>query len=154
MCFAVVYACLVYTNLIRQYLRHKIMSGLDNIFGVHEQALLLRAKRSAVIANNIANADTPNFKAKDIDFMSMLNQEMKGAEKMAKTNSKHISVTPSSNDNALMKYRVPTQPSIDGNTVDIDMEKARFAENAVQYQASFTFLNGRIKGLMSAIRGD
>ncbi|RDH85225.1 MAG: flagellar basal body rod protein FlgB [endosymbiont of Seepiophila jonesi] len=128
--------------------------NFDDALGVHPQALQLRARRAEVIASNLANADTPGFKAQDFDFHKVLAGEMQGPVRMQTTNAKHIQT-----DNGLipptqMLYRSPTQPSLDGNTVDTEQEHAAFASNSVEYQASLRFLNGKVSGLRSAIRGE
>ena len=132
---------------------------LDNALGIHPQALVLRSQRAEVLAANLANADTPNYKARDIDFKSVLgaaqtNSANSGAPvTLAATNSGHMQPV-SYPSNAELLYRQPHQPSVDGNTVDSQIEYTEFARNALQYQASLTFLGGRIKGLLTAIRGD
>lgn len=125
--------------------------SFDNAFGIHEQALKARTQRAEVIANNLANADTPHFKARDIDFKQMLQQEQQ--MRLNTTRSGHISTSDSSSM-ATELYRVPTQASLDGNTVETEQEMARFAKNNMDFQASFTFMNGRIRGLMNALRGE
>jgi flagellar basal-body rod protein FlgB len=129
--------------------------SFDSAFGIHEQALLLSEKRTEILAENLANVDTPNYKARDIDFKSLMQQVAAtndGGIQLNTTNSAHIQggADPASPQ---LLYRVPTQPSADGNTVENQIEQAQFAENAVRYQASFTFLSDSIKGLVSAIRG-
>ena len=125
--------------------------------GIHDDALRLRAYRSNLIASNIANTDTPRFKAKDIDFKRVLSREVNpgGVESVSlrKTNSRHIrqNLPPGG---ANPQYRNPLQPSLDGNTVDADTEYTRFAENAIQYQTSLHLLSGKFKGLMTAIKGE
>jgi flagellar basal-body rod protein FlgB len=129
--------------------------SFDNILGIHERALMLRARRSEVLASNLANADTPGYKARDIDFKATLEQSMstqQGAG-MNATHAGHFTNGAGGADGELL-YRNPTQPSIDGNTVDSQVEKSKFAENALQYQASLSFIDGRLKGLMAAIRGE
>ncbi len=131
--------------------------SFDNALGIHEQALSVRVKRAEVLANNLANADTPGFKARDLDFKAALNKQMGGAQNglemaMSKTSSKHISTQGESSESLL--YKNPTQPSIDGNTVDTQQEMAAYMKNAMDYQASFQFLNGKFKALTSAIRGE
>ncbi len=131
--------------------------NLDKALGIYPQALALRARRAEVLAANMANADTPNYKAKDIDFKAALDQardqSSSGSSVLMRTHATHLS---SGLDLASgsMKYRAPEQSSLDGNTVDTETEQAEFTRNAIQYQATLTFLNGRIKGLMTAIRGD
>ncbi len=133
--------------------------NLDSALGIHPQALALRAKRAEVLARNLANVDTPNYKARDIDFRQALGGEMSGNtgnSAMKVTNSKHISSGISGiNGNTFeVIQRKATQVSIDGNTVDSQKEYAEFMRNAVRYQASLQFVTGRIRGLMTAIRGD
>ena len=130
--------------------------SFDSAFGVHEQALLLREKRTEILAQNLANVDTPNFKARDIDFKSALKQAAsdngQGGIQLSTTSPSHIQPGDGVSNTPLL-YRVPTQPSADGNTVENQIEQSQFAENAVRYQASFTFLSESIKGLITAIRG-
>lgn len=129
--------------------------SIDNLFGVHESALKLRAQRSEVIASNIANADTPGYKARDIDFSTALKQVQSGQPiiKLMSTNSGHISDSSSLQHDG-MRFRVPFQAALDGNTVESQVEQAAFAKNAIEYQATLTFLEGRISNLMQAIKGD
>jgi len=124
-----------------------------NPFAFHEQALELRALRSQILSSNIANADTPNFKARDIDFASELRRVGGSTLALRKTNALHQSVSTGNALGAQIKFRVSTQPTLDGNTVETDVEQAKFAENTVRYRASLTFLSGQIKGLRYAIRG-
>ncbi|MCP4406981.1 MAG: flagellar basal body rod protein FlgB [Gammaproteobacteria bacterium] len=128
--------------------------SIDKAFGAHERAMLLKAQRSEVLAANLANADTPNYKARDIDFKAALNQVQSTQHSpLMTTHDKHIGSSDSSPGSELL-YRVPEQSSLDGNTVDARVEQAEFTENALQYQASLTFLGGRIQGLRNAIRGE
>ena len=113
----------------------------------------MRADRAEVLANNIANADTPNYKSRDIDFKAILNGESKNFMQASTTNSKHVSTVIHPDFAADLMYRVPTQPSVDGNTVDVQEEMAAFGENSLAYQASFEFLNGKFKGLKLAVKG-
>jgi len=130
--------------------------NLDNAFGMHADALKLRAQRTAQLAANIANVDTPNYKAKDIDFQSALKQvqQASSASTLVRTQAGHISSSGGTASAAPLSYRMPLQPSFDGNTVNAQIEQAAFAKNTVEYQASFSFLNGRIKGLMTALKGE
>jgi flagellar basal-body rod protein FlgB len=131
------------------------MPSLDSIFGIHERALYLREKRSETLAANLANADTPHYKARDFDFRAALeNAQADFNERMPveKTNISHFDIAMDAVE-PLMQYRIPTQDSLDGNTVETDVEKAKFAENTVRYQATLEFLNSRIKGLKTAITG-
>ncbi len=109
----------------------------DNLFGIHATALQLRAQRMDVLASNIANAATPNYKARDIDFSKALSMAEQGR----------------STDSAI-SYRVPLQPSLDGNTVEMATEQTAFAENALAYRSSLAFLNGRIGTLSRALKGE
>ncbi len=106
-------------------------TSIDAYLGIHTRALTLESRRTELLANNLANADTPGFKARDIDFRSAL----------------------SAAADANVKYRVPMAPSLDGNTVDAQLEQSAFAENAVRYQATLTFINSQLRALMTAITG-
>ncbi len=127
---------------------------LGDAFGIHEQALKLRSHRAELLASNMANADTPGFKARDIDFKQALKGEVVKQAQIKTTHKNHISTATSSLSPAHLLYRMPSQPSLDGNTVDMQQEKTAFAQNSMEYQASLGFLNGKIKGLTRAIRGD
>lgn len=124
-----------------------------NLFGIHEQALALHARRHKVLASNIANADTPHYKARDVSFTEVLRQAHAGRPAMMRTHPAHLAAA-HSHDGEELLYRVPTQPSLDGNTVEADVEQAAFADNAVRYQASLMFVSGRIRSLRSAITGE
>jgi len=128
--------------------------SFDSALGIHESATLLRARRAEVLANNIANADTPNFKAQDIDFRSILAGEMPKQLEMAQTSESHQSNLINPDHAAEMMFRVPRQPAIDGNTVEVQEEMARYTENALDYQASFDFLSRKFKGLTRALKGE
>ena len=125
----------------------------DKLFGVHLYAAQLREHRAGVLAANIANADTPHYKARDVDFGAILKQASGSAISMRTTHAGHVSpnATPAS---AELKYRNPQQASLDGNTVDAHVEHAAFAENALQYQTSLRFLDSRIKGVLKALSGE
>lgn len=133
-----------------------MVSKLDNAFLFQEKALGLRAHRQQVIAANIANADTPNYKARDFDFSAALKDAVAGRGmndiQLATTSARHLPGSAGGQPANLM-YRKETQPSADGNTVDMDVERSQFAENAMYYQAGLTFLTGRIKSMLSAIQG-
>jgi len=129
--------------------------NFEAALGIHDKALALRGQRAEVLANNIANADTPGYQARDMDFRDVLMQAKGGQEMTIKrTHQRHISTGNAMSMAADMKYRTPMQPSTDGNTVDLNIEQAEYAENAVAFQTSFTLLNGKLRGLMSAIRGE
>jgi flagellar basal-body rod protein FlgB len=129
--------------------------NLDTYLGVHADALKLQSRRMEVLANNLANVDTPNYKARDIDFRTALaaagNADAPVALKT--TDAKHLGSDPTSQATADLKYRMPLAPSLDGNTVDAQQEQAAFADNTVRYQATLTFLSGRFRSLMTAITG-
>ncbi|UUC51891.1 flagellar basal body rod protein FlgB [Pseudomonas citronellolis] len=132
--------------------------SFDSALGIHAQALSFRSQRAEVLANNLANADTPNYKARDLDFASVLaaqaDKAKSGTFSTAVTNARHIEADGVTMGDDSLKYRIPTNPSIDQNTVDEQVEQANYAQNAVQFQASFTFLNSKFKGLMGALRGE
>jgi flagellar basal-body rod protein FlgB len=129
------------------------MGFFNDAFGIHETSLLLRGQRAGVLAANIANADTPNYKARDLDFAAVLDGEL-GATGLGlvRTRSAHLAAADGVVEGAL-RYRNPYQPSLDGNTVEAQVEQAAFAENAVRYQASLMFINRRISSLELAISG-
>jgi flagellar basal-body rod protein FlgB len=113
------------------------MPSMDNIFGIHATALKLREQRMSMLASNIANAATPGYKARDIDFSSAL-QMAEGGQ----------------SSEAAIRYRVPVQPSLDGNTVELATEQTAFAENALAYRSSLSFLQGRIGTITRALKGE
>src|SRR5690606_15560251 len=123
-----------------------------------QQALHLRHERQRVLAGNIANADTPHYKARDFDFAGELSSAMQSGRAAAHglhlhtTSARHIDAGSQSAPLHELLYRVPAQPSLDGNTVDMDQERVAFADNAVRYQAALTLLNSRIQGLKSAMQ--
>ena len=128
-------------------------SALDSHFGIHAPALQFRSERSRVLASNLSNADTPNFKARDMDFKDVLaRHQSAGGVGMTRTHRQHITVG-ETNGSARLQYRNPYQPTLDGNTVESEVEQANFTRNAVQYQASLMFLTGKIRGLREAIQG-
>lgn len=124
--------------------------NLDAALGIHPQALQLRGKRSQLLANNLANSATPNYKARDIDFSAALHGAVAQQQQLRTTNAKHLQH--GADAEVSVKYRQPLHASLDGNTVEGEQEKAAFAENAVRYQASLLFLNRRLSGLRSALR--
>ena len=130
--------------------------SFEKAFSIHDDAMVMRARRSSILASNIANADTPNYKARDVDFQSILkniDQQQGGGLRLAGTDTSHFQNSKSSYDSEL-KYRNPLHASLDGNTVESNIEQSNFAENALRYQVSFTLLNGRIQGLMNALKGE
>lgn len=126
--------------------------SFDTAFGIHPQAVALRSKRMQVIASNLANADTPGYQARDLDFREMLRSERSGA-RIVRTHARHLDTAASRSAGGELKYRNPLQPSLDGNTVEPQFEQAAFADNAIRFQASLRFLEGRIRSLSDAITG-
>jgi flagellar basal-body rod protein FlgB len=121
--------------------RKSAMANNDPLFGVSADALKLRAQRMSLLASNIANAATPNYKARDFDFRKALDAAQAGASADAAANQ-------------AAGYRVPLQASLDGNTVELSTEQTLFAENAVQYKTTLSFLQGRISTVMTALKGE
>ncbi len=128
--------------------------SFTNALGNHEQALHIRSAKAALIAGNIANADTPYYKARDIDFKQALQQVQNNTASLKATNEKHYGFQANNTPTLEVKYRVPTQGSFDGNTVDMDMEKAAFGENSMHYLATLRFLTGRFQTMSRALRGE
>ncbi len=128
------------------------MKTLDTYLAPHANALQIRQKRMDVLGANIANAATPNYKARDIDFSAAYSEAMSGQSSLAATSNGHISSASGSAPETV--FRNPLSASIDGNTVEIHVEQLQFAENATRYEASLQFLNDRIRGLRSALRGE
>lgn len=127
--------------------------NFDKALGIHTQALALRERRSEVLASNLVNADTPGYKARDLDFKSIFKQTMPSGVNLERTQSGHMASSQQILGAQLM-YRNPNQASLDGNTVETHVEQAKFAENAVQYQVSLSFINNKLSGLMTALRGE
>lgn len=129
---------------------------LDSYFGIQQDALRLRSQRHTVIANNLANADTPGFQARDFDFRAALARVGGGASRAGSaqlevTHRRHLGGR--AEGEPVLQYRVPLQPAQDGNTVEADREQAAFAENAVRYQASLEFLGGSIRSMINVLKG-
>ena len=127
------------------------MNLFSNAFGIHEQALQVRSQRLEVLARNIANADTPNYKAQDVDFKAMLKEAK--TEYLTATNEKHYAGLQEAPDNG-MRYRTPFNSSFDGNTVEMNVEQAQYGKAASEYQATLQFLENRISGIRKAMRGE
>jgi len=127
------------------------MDVFSSAFGIHERALGVRSQRMEVLARNIANADTPNYKAQDVDFKAMLKEAK--TEYLTATNEKHYAGLTESPDNG-MRYRTPFNSSFDGNTVEMNVEQAQYGKAASDYQATLQFLENRISGLRKAMRGE
>jgi len=113
----------------------------ETLFGIHGTALALRSQRMGILASNIANAATPGYKARDLDFAAALKAAASGASDEQATAG-------------AMRYRVPTMPSMDGNTVEMMTEQTAFAENAVGYSATLQFIKGRVETITRALKGD
>ncbi|MCJ8167972.1 flagellar basal body rod protein FlgB [Atopomonas sediminilitoris] len=132
--------------------------SFDKALGIHQQALSFRSQRAGVLANNLANADTPHFRARELDFSAVLAEQagQQGQKGFAidTTNSRHIDVPTLQLGEGALRYRNPLGASVDDSAVDVHVEQAAYAQNAVDFQASFTFLNSKFKGLISALRGD
>ncbi len=124
---------------------------MDKSFALPAAALRVHDQRARLVAENIANADTPSYKARDLDFRAALREA--GGGELRSTNARHLQA-PAAVGSARVQYRVPDSPSLDGNTVETQAEQARFAENTVRYQAALNFLGGRIQGLIGAIKGE
>jgi len=134
------------------------MNNVDIYLGLPARALAVHDQRNTQLANNIANADTPGFKARDLDFRALLKSAAgDSSSSMRTTHAAHVSHSTSfssASPGSELLYRQPLQNSLDGNTVEADIEQAAFAENAVRYQAAVRFVDGRAKSLLSAIRGE
>lgn len=136
-----------------------MLDKLAHDFDFSQRALGLRAYRTEVLAGNMANAETPYYKAVDFDFSSAMKAAASGASgkdlALNATDARHFSTHPGDGSSAAaLQYRDAVQPSVDGNTVDMDLERAAFLDNSMQYQSTLTFMNNRIATLKSAIRGD
>lgn len=128
------------------------VNSIRGALNVHAEALALREQRAAVLTSNIANAATPNYKARDLDFSARYEAAI-GSGPMEVSHADHIPTSAMVPPGGL-SFRVPVSASLDGNTVDLATEQMEFAENTVHYQASLQLLNRRISGLMTAIRGE
>lgn len=135
-----------------------MLDKLDASFRFQQEALNLRAQRQEILAANIANADTPGYQARDIDFASQLNKVMDQGRvsgtgiALKTTSTRHIPAQNFQPPELDLLYRVPDQPAMDGNTVDMDRERTNFADNSLKYQTSLTVLGGQIKGMMSVLQ--
>ena len=130
----------------------KLTSRLDT----YSSSLQLRAARQQVLASNIANVDTPGYVARDIDFGAALNNALSGRKALvgAATDARHLEVSVSGGQiGSPMAYTVQTQPSLDGNSVDLDQQRANFSDNAIRYESTLRFINGHVKTMLSAITG-
>ena len=127
-------------------------NSIKQQFDVYSNALNIRNKKNEILASNIANASTPNFKARDVDFEVELARSL-DVGPLKTSNESHITVT-SKNLPGKVQFRQSVNPSVDGNTVELAVEQMEFAENAVRYQTTLDFINSKVRGLMGAIRGE
>ena len=127
------------------------MNLFAGAFGIHERALGVRSQRLEVLSRNIANADTPNYKAEDLDFKAMLKETTR--EYLSATNAKHFAALEEQPDDG-KRFRVPFNSSFDGNTVEINVEQAQFGKAAADYQTTLNFLENRIGGIRKALKGE
>lgn len=134
-----------------------MLDKLDRALRFQQQALALLNKRQDILASNVANADTPGYLARDIDFAAQLKAAVaednnnRAPLTLTLTSGRHIAATASTSDGGALLYRIPDQPAADGNTVDMDRERVNFADNSVRYQSGLTILGTQIKNMMSAI---
>jgi flagellar basal-body rod protein FlgB len=135
-----------------------MLDKLDAALHFQQEALNLRAQRQEILAANIANADTPGYQARDIDFASQLNKVMEQGRasgsgmSLSLTSTRHIPAQKNQPPDLDLLFRVPDQPALDGNTVDMDRERTHFADNSLKYQTSLTVMSGQIKGMMSVLQ--
>jgi flagellar basal-body rod protein FlgB len=127
--------------------------SLDKMMGFHHKAMQVRTERMEIIAGNLANADTPGYKAKDLDFQQVMKQAQTSRDhNLNRTHENHIKGSMKASGE--VQYRVPHQPDTgDGNSVDVQMERNTFLDNGLRYQAGMEFLNGKIKGMKKALKG-
>ncbi len=131
----------------------------DRIFGIHGLALAYQSERMGMLSSNIANADTPGYKAKDLSFHDALRAAAGplagsgGALALQRADPRQLTADGTAANGPQTLYRIPDQPALDGNTVDMERERVRFTENAVAYQTTLSFLNSRIKSINSALTG-
>lgn len=126
---------------------------LDKAFGIHEQALQLKSRRLEMLSQNIANADTPHFKARDLDFKAVLSGVSAEQVAMRTTHQTHFPAGDESGADGV-RFRIPLNTSFDGNTVELSVEQAQYGKAAADYQATLNFLENRIGGIRKALRGD
>ena len=133
-----------------------MLDRLTNSLDFQTQALVLRSERQRLIASNIANADTPGYQARDMDFAAALREATGAAtpaQALSATQAGHLSPAAGARGEAGLKYATPSQTNLDSNSVDMDRERAAFADNAVPYEATLRFFNGGVRTLLSAITG-
>tara|TARA_B100001939_G_C16900515_1_gene599727 strand:- start:116 stop:499 length:384 start_codon:yes stop_codon:yes gene_type:complete len=127
------------------------MNLFDDPLGIHEKALAVRNQRMQVLAANIANADTPNYKAQDLDFKKILSDE--NVAPMVATNVRHFDRSDPTGSSGIV-FRVPYNAPVDGNTVELQVEQAAYGEAAADFQSTLTFLESRISGIRKSLRGE
>lgn len=127
------------------------MNFIDKAFSLSEKTLSMRAQRMEVLSRNIANADTPHYKAQDIDFKSVMKTASEGS--MVTTNAMHLTEGPDQTSDGL-KFRIPFNVAFDGNTVELPVEQAKFGQYAAEYQTTLSILENRISGIRKALRGE
>ncbi len=131
--------------------------SFDSALGIHADTLRIRGQRAEVLATNLANVDTPNYKARDFNFQDALKAasiSTSQSGQLKATNSKHFSTSGTNNLPVDLQYRQSFQDSFDGNTVDEQIEQSQFMQNSIQYQASLDFLGGKFRSLTKAIKGE
>lgn len=136
---------------------------IDGYLATHADSLKARSLRTRILASNIANSDTPNYKARDVAFSAKFDQAARGyglpplqplpMSGSTATHGRHLDMLPTNSDLALL-FRTPQEPALDGNTVEKDIEEGLFAENAVRYQASLQFLGSKVNSLIRTLRGE
>jgi flagellar basal-body rod protein FlgB len=129
------------------------MDVLSNALGIHEKALRVRNQRMELLARNIANDDTPHFKARELDFKSVM-AEFQPSDNMNSTHTTHFPYADENPDDDGMRYRVPFSASLDGNTVELSVEQAKYGKAAADYQATLSFLENRVSSIRKALRGE
>lgn len=136
-----------------------MLDKLDDLMRFQQEALNLRAQRQNIIAANIANADTPGYQARDIDFSAELSKALTQGRasgetlSLTTTSSRHIAAASTTEPATELLYHIPDQPAMDGNTVNMDRERTAFADNSLQYQTGLTLLSGQIKGMNTVLQG-
>ncbi len=129
------------------------MDVLNNALGIHEKALRVRNQRMEVLARNIANDDTPHFKARDLDFKTVM-AKFEPQDLMANTHGTHFGFADEVRDDDGMRYRTPFNASVDGNTVELTVEQAKYGKAAADYQATLSFLENRVNSIRKALKGE
>jgi flagellar basal-body rod protein FlgB len=129
------------------------MDFMSNVLGIHEKALRVRDKRMEVLARNIANDDTPHFKARELDFKTVM-AKFEPSDLMANTHGTHFGFADEVPDDDGMRYRTPFNASVDGNTVELTVEQSRYGKAAADYQATLAFLQDRVGGIRKALKGE